>query len=144
MSHPPFHIAFKDRKIMHPAIEQPREFPTLQRWVSFAWMLLLTLVAAAQGTDSIPVAPPTAEQSLPKVFGQAFHILPQTHNHESGYFSLCEGLDGKLYVGAAKYGVDSYLVELDPNNGEQRVVIDTHRLCSYAGTGFAAQSKIHT
>jgi hypothetical protein len=82
--------------------------------------------------------------ALPMVFGQAFHILPQTHNHESGYFSLCEGLDGKLFVGTAKYGVNSYLVELDPATGKQRVVIDTHQLCNYTGDGFAAQAKIHT
>ncbi|MHB9106585.1 MAG: hypothetical protein ACYDCO_05965 [Armatimonadota bacterium] len=82
--------------------------------------------------------------ALPFIFGQAFHILPQTHNNESGYFSLCEGLDGKLFVGTAKYGVNSYLVELDPGTGEQRVVIDTHKLCGYTGTGYAAQAKIHT
>jgi len=80
----------------------------------------------------------------PFISGQAFHILPQTHNHESGYFSLCEGLDGKLFVGTAKYGVNSYLVELDPATGKQRIVIDTHKLCGYTGTGFAAQAKIHT
>src|SRR5207248_3229345 len=121
---------------------QPGEFPMLHRRPFFVLMLLLAIPAAAQTADTVAAA--TAPAPLPPVFGHAFHLLPQTHNHESGYFSLCEGLDGKLYVGTAKYGVDSYLVELDPNSGGQRVVIDTHKLCNYAGTGFAAQSKIHT
>lgn len=85
-----------------------------------------------------------AQEPLPYIAGKAFHILPSTHNHESGYFSLCEGLDGRLYVGTAKYGVDSYLVELDPATGNQRVVIDTHKVSGYSGAGYAAQSKIHT
>ncbi|NQU09838.1 hypothetical protein HQ590_03535, partial [bacterium] len=103
-------------------------------------MLLLALPVAAQ--TNAPVTAPAPP--LPFVSGQAFHILPETHNHESGYFGLAEGLDGKLYVGTAKYGVNSYLVELDPQTGAQRVVIDTHKLCDYAGKGFAAQAKIHT
>ena len=113
----------------------------LHRLTPLAFALLLTCSAAAQTNVSAAAAP---AGPLPLVFGQAFHILPQTHNHESGYFSLCEGLDGRLYVGTAKYGVNSYLVELDPATGAQRVVIDTHQLASYAGAGFAAQAKIHT
>ena len=87
---------------------------------------------------------PAVVQPLPFISGQAFHILPQTHNHEFGSFSLCEGLDGRLYVGTAKYGMDSFLVELDPNTGKQRVVIDTNKIGSYAGKGYAAQAMIHT
>jgi hypothetical protein len=78
------------------------------------------------------------------VWGQAYHVLPETHNSESGYFSLCEGLNGKVYVGTAKYGVNSYLVEFDPKTEKQRIVIDTHKVCGLTAKGYAAQSKIHT
>ena len=78
------------------------------------------------------------------VKARAYHILPQTHNNESGYFSLCAGLDGGIYVGTAKYGRNAYLVELDPLTAKQRVVIDTHALCGLDAKGYAAQAKIHT
>jgi len=78
------------------------------------------------------------------VWGKAYHILPETHSDESGYFSLCEGLNGRIYVGTAKYGLNSYLVEFDPASETQRIVIDTHRLCGLSSTGYAAQAKIHT
>ena len=81
---------------------------------------------------------------FPYVWGKAYHILPQTHSDESGYFSLCEGLDGKLYIGTAKYGENSFLVEFDPKTEQQRIVIDTHKVCGLEATGYAAQAKIHT
>jgi len=76
--------------------------------------------------------------------GKAYHILPGTHNNESGYFSLCEGIDGKIYIGTAKYNENSYLVEFDPYTEKQKIVIDTHKVCGINATGYAAQSKIHT
>jgi hypothetical protein len=46
----------------------------------------------------------TAEAAKPTyVWARAFHILPETHSDESGYYSLCEGLDGTIYIGTAKY-----------------------------------------
>src|SRR5947209_103989 len=45
------------------------------------------------------------------VMAKAYHVLPETTSEESGYFSLCEGLDGNMYVGTAKYNQDAYLVE---------------------------------
>ncbi len=75
---------------------------------------------------------------------RAWHILPETHNQESGYSSLCEGANGAIYVGTAKYGVNAYLVEFDPKTQKQRIVIDTHKVCGLTATGYAAQAKIHT
>ena len=91
-------------------------------------------------------APITAlAQQAPKyVPATAYHVLPGTHNNESGYFSLVEGLDGNLYVGTAKYGENAFLVEFDPRTGKQRPVIDTHALCKLDAKGYAAQAKIHT
>ncbi len=77
---------------------------------------------------------------------KAFHIPPETTTEESGYFSLCEGLDGKIYVGTAAYGRNSYLVEFDPATERMRVVLDTHKLVGLplTPTGYAAQAKLHT
>ena len=78
------------------------------------------------------------------VFGKAYHILPETTSDESGYFSLSEGNNGKIYIGTAKYGENSYLVEFDPRTEKQRIVLDTHKVCAITATGYTAQAKIHT
>jgi len=78
------------------------------------------------------------------VRGKAYHILPETTSEESGYFSLCEGKNGKMYVGTAKYNVNAFLVEFDPETEKQRIVIDTNKVCELDAEGYAAQSKIHT
>src|SRR5262249_12359703 len=103
-----------------------------------ALALLAVLCAALAG------AAPKAKAPFPYVRGKAYHILPDTHNNEPGYFSLCEGRDGKVYVGTTKYNVNPYLVEFDPRTEKQKVVLDTHKVCGLSATGFAAQSKIHT
>ena len=80
------------------------------------------------------------------VQAKAYHILPETTTEESGYFSLCEGRNGKIYIGTAAYGRNSYLVEFDPATEKQRIVHDTHKLVGLPSipTGYAAQSKLHT
>lgn len=80
------------------------------------------------------------------VWSTAYHILPETHNDESGYFSLCEGHNGKMYVGTAKYSHNAFLVEFDPKTEKQRIVVDVNRVCGLdvKGPTFAAQAKIHT
>ncbi len=80
------------------------------------------------------------------VRAKAFHIPPETTTEESGYFALCEGKNGRIYIGTAAYGRNSYLVEFDPKTEKMRVVVDTHKLVGLPlePTGYAAQSKIHT
>jgi hypothetical protein len=80
------------------------------------------------------------------VWASAYHVLPGTHTDESGYFSLCEGHNGKIYVGTAAYGFNAYLVEFDPKTGKQRIVIDVNKVCGLKTKGptYAAQAKIHT
>src|ERR1043165_6496573 len=87
--------------------------------------------------------PATNRSPFKLVPAQAFHILPETHNNESGYFSLCEGLDGSIYIGTAKYGQNAYLVEFHPNTGRQKIVLDTAKVTGNTTTGYAAQAKIH-
>jgi hypothetical protein len=90
--------------------------------------------------DKRPPAP------LNYLWAKAYHIPPETTTEESGYFSLCEGKNGRIYVGCAAYGRNSYLVEFDPATEKMRVVLDTHKLVGLPlePTGYAAQSKIHT
>ncbi|MCI0703374.1 MAG: hypothetical protein L0241_20025 [Planctomycetia bacterium] len=90
---------------------------------------------------------PPAKAPFPYVWATAYHVLPGTHTDESGYFSLCEGHNGKIYVGTAAYGFNAYLVEFDPKTGKQRIVIDVNKVCGIqtpTKPTYAAQSKIHT
>ena len=109
---------------------------------------MMSAAGAAGGALTLGATSSTAAQPakapFPYVPGTAYHILPETHNNESAYFSLCEGLNRKIYFGTTKYGVNSFLVEFDPATTKQRIVIDTHKVCGATGKGFAAQAKIHT
>jgi hypothetical protein len=104
--------------------------------------MTLSLARAADSPPPTPQPPP----SLKYLHAKAFHIPPETTTEESGYFSLCEGKNGRIYIGCAAYGRDSYLVEFDPQSEKMRIVLDTHKLVGLPmePTGYAAQSKIHT
>ena len=92
-----------------------------------AWVTVAAGAAAAFAGEAPPPpqskSPPTQPPPFRYIDATAYHVLPQTHNSESGYFSLCEGLDGRVYVGTAKYGENSYLVEFDPATARQRIVL---------------------
>lgn len=103
-----------------------------------AWSAVIVCALFSAGTAIADEAP------FAYLSGTAHHVLPGTHDYESGYFSLSEGSDGAIYVGTAKYGVNAFLVRLDPETGQQRIAIDTHRLCGIEASGMAAQAKIHT
>jgi hypothetical protein len=93
----------------------------------------------------IAADPPKAP--FPYVRATAYHVLPGTHTDESGYFSLCEGHNGKIYVGTAAYGFNAYLVEFDPATGKQRIAVDVNKVCGLATPTkptYAAQAKVHT
>ena len=98
------------------------------------------IVAIAEA-DDLPAKP---RPPFRYVWARAYHVLPEAHNNESGYFSLVDGIDGRMYIGTTKYHENSYLVEFDPRTETQRIVIDTHKVCGLDATGFAAQAKIHT
>jgi sugar lactone lactonase YvrE len=73
------------------------------------------------------------------------HAIPkETTTEGSGYFSIIEGRNGKLYVGTAKYGFNAFLVEFDPDSKKMQVVVDCMKEIGSTATGFAAQAKIHT
>src|SRR5215813_10935622 len=58
---------------------------------------LLCLLLAAPASAAEPAAPSWLK-------GKAYKIPSEYTNQESGYFSIVEGQNGRLYVGAAKYG----------------------------------------
>ena len=95
----------------------------------------LALSVSAQQKNKAP---------FPYVWAKAHPICSYTTSDESGYFSLCEGRNGKIYIGTAQYNYNSYLVEFDPRTEQQRIVIDTRKLCGLTESGYAAQAKIHT
>ena len=86
----------------------------------------------------------SAKTPFKYVWGTAHHVLPETHSEESGYFSLCEGNDGRIFIGTSKYNHNAYLVEFDPVTEKQRIVVDAHKVCGLTAKGYAAQAKFHT
>ena len=114
----------------------------MNRFEYFAWFWLFL---AMPDTTVTVFAADSVTPPFRCVRGHAYHILPETHNMESGYFSLCEAHNDRIYVGTAKYGENCYLVEFDPETGKQRVVVDTNKICGLKPEGwYAAQAKIHT
>jgi hypothetical protein len=113
---------------------------------SLATAAVLLLAGPATHASGPAAAARQRPSSLKYLWARAYHVPPQTTTEESGYFSLCEGKDGRIYIGAAAYGRDSYLVQFDPATERMRVVLDTHKLVGLPlePTGYAAQSKIHT
>src|SRR5262245_35214662 len=105
-------------------------------------MTLLAALLVSQHTIQA-AQPPAGLKYLP---AKAYHIPPETTTEESGYFALCEGKNGRIYIGSAAYGRNSYLVEFDPATEKMRIVLDVHKLVGLPlePTGYAAQAKIHT
>jgi hypothetical protein len=112
--------------------------PTMRRSTSISAALLTTLLFLAD--------PALLRAAEPVAWLQAtaYAVPKEITNQGSGYFSIVGGLDGKLYIGCAKYGVNAYLVEFDPATGKMRVVVDCMKEIGSNATGFAAQAKIHT
>ncbi len=76
--------------------------------------------------------------------GKAYKLPTECTNQESGYFSIIEGHNGRIYVGSAKYGVNAFLIEFDPKTEKTTVVMDVMKTIGSDAKGFAAQAKLHT
>jgi sugar lactone lactonase YvrE len=76
--------------------------------------------------------------------GTAYKIPSEYTNQESGYFSIIEGKNERIYVGAAKYGVNAYLIEFDPKTAAMKMVMDVQKVIGSDARGFASQAKLHT
>ncbi len=114
--------------------------------LSFLAAASAVLLAQATIRAAEPPASAKPPASLHYLWAKAYYIPPETTTEESGYFSLCEGKNGRIYIGTAAYGRNSYLVEFDPATEKMRIVLDTHKLVGLPQepTGYAAQSKLHT
>ena len=88
--------------------------------------------------------PAVADDKPRWLLGNATKLPTEYTNQESGYFSIVEGLNGRVYIGAAKYGVNAYLLEYDPKSDSTKMVIDAHKVIGTNAKGFAAQAKFHT
>ena len=78
------------------------------------------------------------------LWSTAYAIPKDTTSEGSGYFSIVDGHNRKLYIGTAKYGFNAYLVEFDPATKQMNIAVDCMKEIGSTATGFAAQAKIHT
>ena len=78
------------------------------------------------------------------LWSKAHRIPAELTSEESGYFSIVEGRNQRIYVGTAKYGDNAYLVEFDPATDKLKVVVDAEKEIGEDRKGFAAQAKFHT
>lgn len=87
-----------------------------------------------------------AAEQLPikRLPATAFAVPKETTSEGSGYFSIIEGRNNRLYIGTAKYHQNGFLVEFDPMTQAMRVSVDAQKEIGTTATGFAAQAKIHT
>ena len=109
-------------------------------------MALRTCFALLVGfiCSTVQVTPAQSQPTQPWLYAKAYAVPKELTNQGSGYFAIIEGKNGKLYLGAAKYGENAYLVEFDPVTKQMRVAVDCMREIGSTAKGFAAQSKIHT
>jgi hypothetical protein len=116
---------------------------TLTSVTALAVLLLASPATRAHEAGDAAQQPPAGLKYLK---AKAFHIPPQTTTEESGYFALCEGKNGKIYIGTSAYGRNAYLVEFDPATEQMKIVVDCHKLVGLPlePTGYAAQAKVHT
>ena len=82
--------------------------------------------------------------SSPWLWSTAYAVPKETTSEGSGYFSIVEGKNGRLYIGTAKYGSNAYLVEFDLKTKKMKIVVDAQKEIGTQATGFAAQAKFHT
>ena len=111
---------------------------TVSSFSAAAAVLLLAQATVAAADHSAATKQPPA--SLKYLWAKAYHIPPETTTEESGYFSLCAGKNGRIYIGCAAYGRNSYLVEFEPATEKMRIVVDTHKLVGLPlePTGYAS------
>jgi streptogramin lyase len=104
---------------------------------TFPWLACCACLLSAGRSEAADPPPPW-------LLAHAYKVPSEYTNQESGYFSIVEGKNGRLYVGAAKYGVDAYLLEFDPKAEAFQLAVDVMKTIGSDAKGFAAQAKIHT
>jgi sugar lactone lactonase YvrE len=105
------------------------------------------LVLAAFGPACLCLPPTHAQTDLAgaKWLPSIAYVVPkETATEGEGYFSIIEGLNGRLYIGTHANAVNSWLVEFDPAAEKMKVVTDAHKAIGKDIRGFGSQAKIHT
>jgi len=94
---------------------------------------------------ALPSHLPAADDPIQHWLWSTAYVIPsELTSEESGYFSIVEGRNRRVYIGTAKYQHNAYLVEFDPKTRRLKMVVDAHKEIGTSVTGFAAQSKFHT
>jgi len=101
----------------------------------FALPLLVAAASAVLGLAAEPIK---------WLQATAYAVPKETATEGEGYFSIIEGLNGRLYIGTHANAVNSWLVEFDPVAEKMKVVTDAHKAIGKDLRGFGAQAKIHT
>src|SRR6516164_8083027 len=103
-------------------------------------LLVCALVLAAFGLAAFCLTPAArAEQDLAQakwVKSTAYAVPKETATEGEGYFSIIEGLNGRLYIGTHANAVNSWLVEFDPKEKKMKVVVDAHKAIGKDLRGF--------
>lgn len=117
-------------------------FTNCRRSVSRGSFWVLSLAAALLVANQPGRA--TAEPPRKWIKSTAYVIPKETATEGEGYFSIIEGLNGRLYVGTHANAVNSWLVEFDPKAKQMKAVVDVHQAIGKDLRGFGSQAKIHT
>lgn len=106
------------------------------------WLVLLVFeIMGLNFADAQDQFDPSFQDFL---WSKAIRVPAKFTSEESGYFSIAEGKNHKVYIGSAKYGDNAYLLELDPKNNQLKEVVDAEKAIGSDRKGFAAQAKFHT
>lgn len=111
----------------------------------FLFRALTAAAVAVPGFYTVSVA--RAELDLAQatwVKSTAYAVPKETATEGEGYFSIIEGLNGRLYIGTHANAVNSWLVEFDPAAQKMAIVTDAHKAIGKDLKGFGSQAKIHT
>lgn len=122
----------------------------LPSWVTSrisALGLVTTLACAVTLVHGVGTTAARGEESARSrhwVWSTAHVIPPETTSEQSGYSSMVEGFNAKIYIGTTKYGDNAYLVEFDPIRKQMKVVLDAEKEIGVDHKRFAAHTKFYT
>lgn len=112
--------------------------PVFRAWRFCVLNLSAVLLFAGQAGRAL------AEPPRKWLKATAYVVPKETATEGEGYFSIIEGLNGRLYVGTHANAVNSWLVEFDPRAAKMKIAVDVHQAIGKDLRGFGAQAKIHT
>jgi hypothetical protein len=92
-----------------------------------------------------PALGPQPDEQLVRLEGWVVFAPEGTTTDGSGYTAIAVGQDGRVYVGAARYGGYAYLLRFDPRRRTYFMerVVDVRQLTGERRGGINTQAKIH-